>query len=162
MSSNQPEQSRPAHASPSRFSPVAIGLYLNAVLLGAILLHLVTRNDGLPSVLPAAYAQQQPQPIAGGAGLFLMPAQFSGTTWGCYVMDVDRQVLMAYLYQPGNKTLVLQAARNFSYDRRLGNFNTDPKPQDVRAWGDKEADAARVQPPQNPPPVNPEAPARPQ
>jgi hypothetical protein len=119
-------------------------LWCNAALLAGILLWLVTSSG--PVGLPSAWAQQPPQPIAGGAGLFLMPGQFSATTWGCYVMDVDRQVLLAYQYIPGDKTLRLTAARSFTHDRRLGNFNTEPPPLDVKSWADKEADNARVRP----------------
>jgi hypothetical protein len=124
---------------------LVVALYVNAALLLGILVYLLSSGHG---GMPAAWAQPAPQPIAGGAGLFLMPAQFSGTTWGCYVMDVDRQVLLAYQYVPGDKTLRLTAARGFSQDRRLGNYNTDPPPMDIAAWADKEADAARVQPPE--------------
>lgn len=119
-------------------------LWCNAALLAAVLLWLAAGNRS--AGVSSAWAQQAPQPIAGGAGLFLMPGQFSATTWGCYVMDVDRQVLLAYQYIPGDKTLRLTAARNFTHDRRLGNFNTDPPPLDIKSWADKEADNARVRP----------------
>ena len=123
---------------------VSTALWINAVLLAGIFAFLLGRGSAMPTL----FAQQPPQPIAGGAGLFLMPGQFSATTWGCYVMDVDRQVLLAYQYVPGEKTLRLTAARNFTHDRRLGSFNTDPAPLDIKNWADKEADAARVQPPE--------------
>ncbi|HEX8340056.1 MAG TPA: hypothetical protein VF624_04030 [Tepidisphaeraceae bacterium] len=123
-----------------------IALYLNAVLLCAVLLALICRNGG-PSLLPAAWAQQTPQPIAGGAGLFLMPGQLSPSTWGCYVMDVDRQTLMVYQYQPGERMLRLMSARDFSNDRQLRDFNTgDPSPRDVEAWVKKEKDTSKIGP----------------
>jgi hypothetical protein len=119
------------------------GLYLNAAALGLIALALFARSDS-PSMLPAAFGQQAPQPIAGGAGLFLMPAQLSSSTWGCYVMDVDAQTLMAYQYYAGDRRMRLMAARDISSDRKLGEFNTDgPTPTEVRAWVAKQQDNTR-------------------
>src|SRR5687767_8882953 len=104
----------------SRRNPLTVALYVNAALLAAILLVLMSR-DSSPTLLAPAMGQQQPA-IAGGAGFFVVPAQFSTTTWGCYLMDVDQQNLCAYQYVPGERQLRLVAARNFRYDRRLGNF----------------------------------------
>src|SRR4051812_42113552 len=92
-----------------RLNPIAFALYLNAALLAGLILVLVARDAGPPRLLDAAFAQPVPQqqPIAGGAGLFMMPAQFSTTVWGVYVMDVDQQTLCAYQYLPGEKQLRL-------------------------------------------------------
>lgn len=122
------------------------GLYLNAAALGLIALAMFTRNDG-PTFLPAAYGQQA-QPIAGGSGLYLMPGQLSSSTWGCYVMDVDAQTLMAYQFYPGDRKMRLMAARDISNDRRLTDFNTDePSPKDVKSWVDKLKNNTRQNPP---------------
>ena len=128
-------------------NPLLIALYLNAALLGAVLIALITRSDGVTLVAPAmAQAQAPATPaIAGGAGLFVVPAQFSTNTWGCYLMDVDSQSLVAYQYFPGEKQLRLVAARNFRYDRRLGNFNTpSPSPAEVKDLVEKEQANNRV------------------
>ena len=121
---------------------LTIGLYFNAAALLLIGLALLARSN-IPEFLPAALAQQAPQPIAGGGGLFLMPGQLSATTWGCYVMDVDRQTLMVYQYQPGERMLRLMAARDFSNDRRLRRYNTEPPPDEIKALTDKEQDKSR-------------------
>jgi hypothetical protein len=125
---------------------ITIGLYVNAALLAGVLLVLVGR-DG-PPMIPAAMAQQAPQPIAGGGGLFLMPAQLGPSVWGCYVMDVDRQTLMVYDYTPGEKMLRFRASRGFSNDRRMLRFNTEPSPEEIRNLADKEADVGRGVPQQ--------------
>jgi hypothetical protein len=126
-------------------------LYVNAALLAGILLAVASRDSG-PTLVPAAFAQHQP-PIAGGAGLFMMPAQFSTNTWGCYLMDVDQQTLCAYQYLPGEHQLRLVAARNFRYDRKLGNYNTaNPSPLEVKDLIEKEAAGIRGANPQIPPP----------
>jgi hypothetical protein len=118
-------------------NPIAIALYVNAAILLAILWKLssapnsnIAGTSSIPSILPAAMAQNQP-PIAGGAGVFVMPGQLSTQTWGCYLLDVDSQTLCVYQYFP-DKTIRLVAARNFRYDRQLKQFNTDPSPQAIR------------------------------
>lgn len=122
---------------PRRHRPVVYALYANAALLGAILIVLL-KGSGSATFLPSAYgAPLSPQPIAGGANLYIMPAQFSPQTWGCYVLDIDAQTLCAYRYFPSatGDALRLVAARKIAYDRRLTNFNSDnPSWNVVRQW----------------------------
>src|SRR5688572_29725513 len=108
-----------------RSTPTAVALYVNASVLLAILVALLARNES-PAMLPAAYGQTQ-LPIAGGAGVFVMPAQFAPNIWGCYLLDVDAQTLCAYQYVEGMKQMRLVAARHYAYDRRLKEFNTDSR-----------------------------------
>src|SRR3954470_21701901 len=122
---------------PRRQNPVAIALWANAILLGAILVTLIARSNS-PSLLPMAFAADEqsriplaPQPIAGGGGLFLMPAQFAVNQWGCYIMDIDRQSICAYQFMPVEHNLRLVAARNFTWDRQLKNFNTGSNPGEM-------------------------------
>src|SRR5690348_9615622 len=122
-----------------RRNSLVVALYLNAALLAAILIALLAR-DSSPTLIAPAMGQQQQPAIAGGAGVFVVPAQFSTTTWGCYLMDVDAQTLVAYQYLPGEKKLRLMAARNFRYDRKLGQYNTDtPSPAEVKELLDQQA-----------------------
>jgi hypothetical protein len=118
---------------PRRNQALVLALCSNAILLLMILVALLAGGGRMPSVLPEAFAAPlAPQPIAGGSGVYLMPAQFADKNWGCYVMDVDAQTLCAYQYFPGDKKLRLVAARNFRHDRRLHDFNTDnPSPAEV-------------------------------
>ena len=115
---------------------LTVALYVNAALLAMILVALLVR--GRSPFESVAFGQQVPQPIAGGGGFFLMPAQFASNAWGCYVMDVDAQTLVAYRYNPtgGNSgvgTLSLAAARSFVYDRQLRKYNTtSPLPEEVQ------------------------------
>jgi hypothetical protein len=117
---------------PRRKNPLVAALYVNAALLLAILVAMVS-GGRVPSVLPEAFAAPlSPQPIAGGGGLYLMPAQFSINSWGCYVMDVDAQTLLAYEFKPGQSKLRLVSARGIRHDRRLQRFNIDkPSPEEV-------------------------------
>jgi hypothetical protein len=128
-----------------------VALYINAALLLAVLVALLGRGN-MPSFLSSAYgAPLSPQPIAGGANLYLMPAQFSQTTWGCYVLDIDTQALCAYRYRPTNDGTDLQlvAVRKIAYDRKLTNFNTTPTPAEVKQLVEQAAAGIRGQ--ANPP-----------
>jgi hypothetical protein len=140
---------------PARRNPVATALYVNAALVAALIVVLLARSD-TPSLLPQALAQNQGN-IAGGAGIYIMPGQFSSSAWGCYVMDVDRQTLCLYQYMPGDKNLRLVAARNFRYDRQLETYNTDPDPQFIRELVEKQANPPRRNNTEQAP-VSPEAP----
>ena len=143
---------------PRRRNPLALALYVNAGVLVAILAVLLGRGDSTPAMLPSALAQAQPSGIAGGAGLFLMPAQFSSNLWGCYIMDVDKQTLCAYTVSGSPPQLKLVASRDFRWDRALKNFNTQPSPQEIQDLVAKEAAAARVTDRPAPPQVSPEQP----
>jgi hypothetical protein len=122
--------------SPRSNNSLVWALWVNAALLAVILIVLVGRN-GSPSFLPAAFAQNQP-PIAGGAGVFVMPAQMQNNVWGCYLLDVDNKTLCAYQFYPGEKKLRLTAARSYRYDTKLENYNTEMSPREVKALLDKQ------------------------
>src|SRR5688572_22335336 len=134
-----PPRMQPSHKQ----NPLVVALYVNAALLAALLVVMLTRNAGPASFLPAALAQNQQSAIGGGAGVFIVPAQFSETSYGCYIMDVDAQTLCAYQYF--GKQLKLVAARHFRWDRRLHQFNSEnPTPDDVRKMIEREEQDARV------------------
>lgn len=141
-------------------------LYLNAGLLVAVLIALLSRGGvGTPAV--AAVPQGMPA-IAGGGGLYMMPAQFSQFVWGCYVMDTDKQTLCAYEYIAGQKQLRLAAARNFKFDRDLRSYNTLPQPEEIERLVQLQAAGVRGKEGANPageipvPPINPVAPDGPE
>jgi hypothetical protein len=130
-----------------KITSTAVALYVVAALLAANLITTLTRSD-TPSILPAAFAQADRQPpIAGGGGLFVMPAQLSGNTWGAYLMDVDRGTLCVYQFFPGTRQLLLVASRKFTNDTRLENFNTSPTPGEVADLVEKQAKGVRVNAP---------------
>ena len=134
---------------PRRRNPVAIALYLNAGLLGAILVALLARGGGFGLTSPA-YAGPIPNPPAIGlvGNLALMPAQFSSNTWGCYVLDADKRTLCAYQYLPGQNQLRMVAARQFGQDLDLKNWNTGPDVRDIQRLIELERNAVRGRGPQ--------------
>jgi len=143
---------------PRRTFSVVLVLWVNALLLGAILLALLARSNS-PRLIPMAFGDDgkptmlSPQPIAGGGGVFLMPAQFSDHVWGCYVMDIDHQTLVAYTCSGSPPQLRLAAARSFTYDLRFKNFNTDkPWPEDVKKLLEKQQEVDRGNTAPAPPP----------
>jgi hypothetical protein len=138
---------------------MATALWANAALLAVILVVLLTRN-GAPSLLPSAYAQQQQNAnIAGGGGVYIMPAQLAQNQWGCYLLDIDSQDLVAYLYSPADRKLRFVAARNYKYDRRLSNYSTEPAPKDVQKLLELEGMTRKTEePPAKSPEVAPNEP----
>lgn len=118
--------------SSRRHRPLVIALYVNAFLLLAILVTLQSRGQmaGLSPTARAAPPVAAPQPIAGNGTLCLMPGQLLNNVWGCYVLDVENQTLVAYSYN-GNQ-LRLVASRNIRFDHQLDNYNTHPDPEEIR------------------------------
>ena len=112
-----------------RHSSLATVLWINAVLLAGILGVLISHGNG-PSLIPVAQGQQLNN-IGGGGGVYVIPAQFSATQWGCYLIDIDQQNLVAYEFFGGEKQLKFVAARSFKYDRRISNYSTSPSPADI-------------------------------
>jgi hypothetical protein len=116
-------------------------LWVNAALSAVLIVVLCSRGGGPTLVAPAL--GQSPTNIGGGAGIYIMPAQFTATKWGCYLVDVDRQTLAAYEYDLGDSQLTLKAARSFKYDLLLGNYDTFPSPDDIRKLVEGQAQGGR-------------------
>jgi hypothetical protein len=105
-----------------------------AVLLLANLLVMLGRSS---SPWESIALGQRQAPIAGGAGIFVMPAQLSASQWGCYLLDVDNGTLCVYQFQPPGSQLKFLAARDIKADRLLRNYNTAPPPEEIRELYDK-------------------------
>ena len=117
--------------NPERNRSLVFALYLNAAIFFAILLVLISRNGSSVSMAQAAPAVA---PIAGGDGIYVMPAQYLQNVWGCYVLNTQKQTLSAYAFY-GNSNhpeLRLIASRGIEWDRQLTNFNTGPDPEDIK------------------------------
>jgi hypothetical protein len=123
---------------------LVMALWANAGLLAVIVIVLLNRANA-PSFLSAAYAQNQP-PIAGGAGVFIMPAQMQDRVWGCYLLDVDSKTICAYQFYPGEKKLRLTAARSYRYDTKLENYNTELSPREIKSMLDRQVAGQQAAP----------------
>jgi hypothetical protein len=129
---------------------VVTALWANAAMLLALIVVVAGRSSGPALVAPAM--GQSPTNIGGGAGIYIMPAQFTATKWGCYLVDVDRQNLVAYEYDLGDSQLTLKAARSFKYDLLLPNYDTFPSPDDIRKLVEgQQAGSKEAAPDQSPP-----------
>lgn len=135
---------------PRQNQRLVVALYINAAVMLALLVAFLSRGN-MPAFLSTAHASAlSPQPIAGGGELYLMPAQFSQNTWGCYVLDIDTKALCAYRYHPTNDGADLQlvAVRKISYDPKLTNFNSDkPSWEEVKQMVEQQNQGIRGQPP---------------
>jgi len=123
--------------SPTTEKRLTFVLTLQAVVSAVAVAIVLTRD------VPPNSAIAQPVPIAGGGGVYMMPGQLSATSHGLFVMDTERQNILVYQYDPSernpaDRSLVLRAARNFTADRELRNYNTDPSPLKVRELVDEE------------------------
>jgi hypothetical protein len=62
-------------------------------------------------------------------------------------MDVDRQTLMVYEYEPGTHQLRFVAGRGIKYDRDVTNFGTHPSSEEIRDWVERAKGNRQAQPP---------------
>lgn len=133
---------------------IVTALYANAALLGGVLLVLLSRGGNVPGLASPAFAAPPPtMPIAGGGGVYLMPAQFHSNTWGCYLLDSEKQTLCAYQFFPGEKQLRFIAARQFRNDLGITQFNTTPDINEVSRLGKLPHSDVRGRPPEPPAPT---------
>ncbi len=69
---------------------------------------------------------------SGGArGVFAFSGQFSKSTYGVYVVDVDAMTIWSYEQQPQKGCLRLASARTWRYDRYLESYNICDLPPNV-------------------------------
>jgi hypothetical protein len=84
--------------------------------------------------LPAATAQV----VTGERGdeVLVVAGQVSQDTYGLYLVDTERDTICVYEYFPGRGSspaqLRLTAARRFSFDLQLEDYNTQPSPREIK------------------------------
>lgn len=101
-------------------------LWVIAILLAIIATALVVRPDGVFGVRPA-YGDT---PMVGARGIFAFTGQLDRNSYGLFMMDVDSSNVWCYQYVPGRGRLRLVAARSFSYDRYLEDYNCEEPTQE--------------------------------
>ena len=123
-----------------------LALCFNGIVLLLILLAIATR-DGRGFGGSTAFGQMQlPQAVTSNSGIVIMPGQLAPNHWGCYVLDSQNQTLSVYQFEPGEHDLKLAAARDIQYDRKLGNYNTSPAPEDIRKMLERAEEPSRAAP----------------
>ena len=123
-----------------------LALYVNAGLLGVILVVLLSRSGW--GVGSAALAAPQGSARGGAAGR----GRGGDVPHARAVLQLhlgllpdgrERRDALRYEYVPGEKSLRLVSARYFHYDRDLKRFNTTPSPEDVRRLVEMEKNPVR-------------------
>ncbi len=112
-----------------------VAKWLIAALLGVIAACLLVEAGFATS---AARAQDAETPEAGDvtsgrAGeIFAVAGRISPTTYGLYLVNTRSGTMALYEWQPKGRKLRLLAARNYTFDLQLDNFNTEPAPQEIK------------------------------
>ncbi len=68
-----------------------------------------------------------------GRGMFAVAGRIDDNTYGLFIVDPENDTICVYKYLPGTtRTLRLVAARNFTYDVQLDDYNTAPAPREIK------------------------------
>jgi len=113
---------------PASPRPVGAGKWLIVALLGAVAACLAME---VARSAPAALAQPAGGSSADGS-IIAVSAQLTADSYGVYLLDTRRGTMAVYQYQPTKRTLRLMAARNYGFDTRLEEYNTEPSPNEIR------------------------------
>lgn len=104
--------------------------------LPAVMLAAVAGVLALQLAIPTEEATGQV--IAGGseATLFAVPAQVGQDSYGVFLVDTENDTICVYEYSSaksgGSARLKLTAARRFSFDLQLEEYNTEPPVREIR------------------------------
>ena len=80
-----------------------------------------------PTAAEAQISSSMPKRLLAVAG------QVSSDTYGLYLVDLENNIITVYGLVPGKpRKFKLMAARNFSYDIQLDEYNTEPSPNEIK------------------------------
>jgi len=69
----------------------------------------------------------------GGGDVYVVGGQVTKDSYGLYLVDLKNRSVCVYQWLPGTRKLRLMAARTFSYDVQLDEYNADkPTPREVK------------------------------
>jgi hypothetical protein len=121
----------------------SLGRWLGAVALaGAAAFLVIQLSWDRPSALAQAGAPDRPgatsQSVAAKpGGMFAVAGQVTKDTYGLYVVDPDNSTICVYQWLsdgPKSGKLRLMASRNFTYDRQLDEYNTEPPVREIKGY----------------------------
>ena len=79
----------------------------------------------------AAHAQAG---SAQSAGVLAVAGRISADTYGLYLIDREKGIIVVYQWLPGKPgKLKLAAARNCTFDLQLDDYNTEPSPREIQS-----------------------------
>ena len=110
----------------------SLGRWLGAVVLAVAAAFLVIQ---LSWDRPSAMAQSVA--AAKTSGMFAVAGQVTKDSFGLYVVDPDSSTICVYQWlSDGAKSgkLRLMASRNFTYDRQLDEYNTEPPVREIKGY----------------------------
>jgi len=64
--------------------------------------------------------------------LFAVAGQITSDTYGLYLLDRKNGTICVYQWLSGTRKLRLLAARNYTFDLQLDEYNTEPLPRDIK------------------------------
>jgi hypothetical protein len=116
-----------AEARVERRRPERLARWLVPVLLVGIATALMIQ---LLAEAPPARAQT---PTSAGRGdVFAIAGQITGETYGLYLVDLENRTICMYQWLPETRKLRLMASRSFAFDVKLDDYNTEPKPREIK------------------------------
>jgi len=82
-----------------------------------------------------------PAPLAAGAAdgssLLVVAGQVTRDSYGLYLVDRTNRTMCVYQWMPSTRKLRLLAARTYTYDITLDQYNTEPDPLEIKKLGEK-------------------------
>lgn len=70
---------------------------------------------------------------AGGKdSVFVVAGQVTPETYGLYLVDTTHQRICVYQWLQGTRKLRLMAVRNYTFDLRLDEYNTEKLPREIK------------------------------
>ncbi len=67
-----------------------------------------------------------------GEGYVVVAGKVTAETYGLYLVDVKHGTITVYQYVSSKRKLRLMAARNFTFDVQLDDYNTEPSPREIQ------------------------------
>jgi len=74
---------------------------------------------------------------AGKDEVFVVAGQVTSDTYGLYLVDVAKRRICVYQWLPGTRKLRLMAVRNYTFDLRLDEYNTEKLPREIKKLVEK-------------------------
>lgn len=102
------------------------------VFLGVIAACLVAQV--ITGSTPVGAQGALPEGVPAPGGVVVVPGQIGPDAYGLYLVDTGRRTISVYQYTSGNvRKLKLLAARTYTYDSQLDEYNTEPSPRDIKS-----------------------------
>ncbi len=116
---------QPLHRPSRQRAALWVLVVLLAVVAGALLVELGASPSQAQTALPAG----------GGSNVLLVAGQIFADSYGCYILDTQKSTICVYQWVSAPKRMPILkfvAARNYTFDLKLEDYNTELTPREVR------------------------------